>query len=58
MNTGWQPSEDLNLSAHPSNAFSKAGRERASKKYPGVKLILLEGGKIYYWKTWFKFLKK
>jgi hypothetical protein len=26
MKTGWQPSEDLNLSAHPSIAFSKAGR--------------------------------
>jgi Xaa-Pro aminopeptidase len=44
MKTGWQTSEDLNLSAHLSIAFTKARRERISKKYPGVRLIFPAGG--------------
>ena len=44
MKTGWEATTDLNLSAHPSIAFTKARREKISKKYPGVRLIFPAGG--------------
>ena len=44
MKTGWEAATDLNLSAHPSIAFTKTRREKISKKYPGVRLIFPAGG--------------
>ena len=44
MKTGWEATTDLTLSAHPSIAFTKARRDRLSKKYPGVRLIFPAGG--------------
>ena len=44
MKTGWEAISDLTLSAHPSIAFTKARRDRLSKKYPGVRLIFPAGG--------------
>jgi Xaa-Pro aminopeptidase len=44
MKTGWEAAEVSNVSAHPSIPFTKARREKISKKYPGVRLIFPAGG--------------
>jgi Xaa-Pro aminopeptidase len=43
MKTGWEVAAVSNVDAHPSVPFTKARREKISKKYPGVRLIFPAG---------------
>jgi Xaa-Pro aminopeptidase len=43
MKTGWEAAAVSNVDAHPSVPFTKARREKISKKYPGVRLIFPAG---------------
>ena len=44
MKTGWETSAVSNVGAHPSIPFTKARREKISKKYPDFRLIFPAGG--------------
>ena len=44
MKTGWAYPEISDVSAHPSTPFTKARRDKISKKYLGVRLIFPAGG--------------
>jgi Xaa-Pro aminopeptidase len=44
MKTGWEYPEISDISAHPSIPFTKARRDKISKKYSGVRLIFPAGG--------------